>query len=103
MCSRLTLRARHTRSHSAWTFSKPRKLNRRNPITSLIQPTGASAIHLRRAYRLLPSSLASFLAMRAFAGYLSGSGSMTAVPSRASDTYPSMSRSFRACRFGSLQ
>ena len=26
MCSRLTLRARHTRSHSAWTFSKPRKL-----------------------------------------------------------------------------
>ena len=68
-----------------------------------IQPTGASAIHLRRAYRLLPSSLASFLAMRAFAGYLSGSGSMTAVPSRASDTYPSMSRSFRACRFGSLQ
>ena len=72
------LSARHTRVHSAWTFFRPRKLNLRNPITSLIQPTGASAIHLRRAYRLRPMSLASFSAMRAFAGYLSGSGSTPA-------------------------
>ena len=49
VCSRLMLRARHTRVHSAWTFSRPRKLNRRKPSASLIQPMGASACHFRRA------------------------------------------------------
>jgi len=44
--SRLTLSERHTRA----TFSSPRKLNRRNPIASLIHPIGAFACHLRRAY-----------------------------------------------------
>ena len=36
-----SLQGQHTRVHSASTFFRPRKLNRRNPITSLIQPTGA--------------------------------------------------------------
>ena len=34
-------KARHTRFHSACTFARPRKLKRRKPSTSLIQPFGA--------------------------------------------------------------
>ena len=39
---RLMFNAKHTRSHSPRTFAKPRRLNRRNPSTSLIHPFGAS-------------------------------------------------------------
>ena len=35
---RLMFNAKHTRSHSPRTFAKPRRLNRRNPSTSLIHP-----------------------------------------------------------------
>ena len=37
---RLMFNAKHTRSHSPRTFAKPRRLNRRNPSTSLIHPFG---------------------------------------------------------------
>ena len=47
---RLMFSARHTRCHSPRTLSKPRRLNRRNPSTSLTQPFGPSDIHLRLAY-----------------------------------------------------
>ena len=47
---RLMFSAKHTRCHSPRTFSTPRRLNRLNPSTSLIQPFGASEIHLRLAY-----------------------------------------------------
>ena len=49
VCSRFTFSARHTKSHSPCTFWSPRTLKRRNPSTSLIQPWGASEIHLRVA------------------------------------------------------
>ena len=61
---RLMFNAKHTRSHSPRTFAKPRRLNRRNPSTSLIHPFGASESHLRCAYRALPAGLASFSPMR---------------------------------------
>ena len=80
------LSARHTRSHSPRTFSKPRRLNLRNPIASLTQPMGASAIHLRLAYTARPSGAASFFAMRALAGCFSGSGLPAPLPSRPSAT-----------------
>ena len=60
---RLMFNAKHTRSHSPRTFAKPRRLNRRNPSTSLIHPFGASESHLRCAYRALPAGLASFSPM----------------------------------------
>ena len=44
---RLRFNAKHTRSHSPRTFAKLRRLNRRNPSTSLIHPFGASESHLR--------------------------------------------------------
>ena len=65
---RLMFNAKHTRSHSPRTFAKPRRLNRRNPSTSLIHPFGASESHLRCAYRALPAGLASFSPMRCVAG-----------------------------------
>ena len=37
-CRRLTLRARHTKSHSHRAFASPRRLKRRKPSTCLIQP-----------------------------------------------------------------
>ena len=37
-CRRLTLSARHTKSHSPRTFASPRRLKRRKPSTCLIQP-----------------------------------------------------------------
>ena len=61
---RLAFNARQTRSHSARTFSRPRKLKRRKPNISLIHPLGASESHLRFAYRPRPSVLASFSPMR---------------------------------------
>ena len=42
---RLMFNAKHTKSHSPRTFVKPRRLNRRNPSTSLIHPFGASESH----------------------------------------------------------
>ena len=53
---RLMFNAKHTRSHSPRTFAKPRRLNRRNPSTSLIHPFGASESHLRCAYRALSTA-----------------------------------------------
>ena len=70
---RLMFNAKHTRSHSPRTFAKPRRLNRRNPSTSLIHPFGASESHLRCAYRALPAGLASFSPMRCVAGSRAGS------------------------------
>ena len=61
---RLTFSAKHTKCHSPRTFCTPRRLNRRNPSTSLIQPFGPSDIHLRLAYCARPVSLASFSPMR---------------------------------------
>ena len=58
---RLMFNAKHTRSHSPRTFAKPRRLNRRNPSTSLIHPFGASESHLRCAYRALPRGARQFL------------------------------------------
>ena len=37
-CRRLTLRAKHTKSHSHRAFASPRRLKRRKPSTCLIQP-----------------------------------------------------------------
>ena len=48
-CIRLKLVARQTRSHSPLALLSPRKLNCRNPKIRLIQPLGASEIHLRSA------------------------------------------------------
>ena len=45
--SRLIFSARHTQSHSPRTLSRPRRLNRLNPSTSLTQPFAASDNHLR--------------------------------------------------------
>ena len=70
---RLMFNAKHTRSHSPRTFAEPRRLNRRNPSTSLIHPFGASESHLRCAYRALPARLANFSPMRCVAGSRSGS------------------------------
>ena len=56
---RLMFNAKHTRSHSPRTFAKPRRVNRRNPSTSLIHPFGASESHLRCACRALPARLAA--------------------------------------------
>ena len=55
------------------TFAKPRRLNRRNPSTSLIHPFGASESHLRCAYRALPAGLAGFSPMRCVAASRAGS------------------------------
>ena len=40
-----TLSAKRTRPHSPGTVSRPRRLSRRNPRASLIQPICFSAIH----------------------------------------------------------
>ena len=79
---RLMFNAKHTRSHSPRTFAKPRRLNRRNPSTSLIHPFGASESHLRCAYRALPAGLASFSPMRCVAGSRAGSTATWDLPSR---------------------
>ena len=47
-CRRLTLSARHTRSHFPRTLSRPRTLKRRNPRTSLVQPLGVASTPLWR-------------------------------------------------------
>ena len=100
---RLMFNAKHTRSHSPRTFAKPRRLNRRNPSTSLIHPFGASESHLRCAYRALPAGLASFSPMRCVAGSRAGSTATWDLPSRPSATCASMPRSSSSNRSGSLQ
>ena len=100
---RLMFNAKHTRSHSPRTFAKPRRLNRRNPSTSLIHPFGASESHLRCAYRALPAGLASFSPMRWVAGSRAGSTATWDLPSRPSATCASMPRSSSSNRSGSLQ
>ncbi len=84
----LMFTAKHTRSHSARTCASPRKLNRRNPSTSLIHPFGASDSHFRLAYRARPSGVASCFFIRAAAGRFSASTSPCFFPSRPSATYP---------------
>ena len=100
---RLMFNAKHTRSHSPRTFAKPRRLNRRNPSTSLIHPFGASESHLRCPYRALPAGLASFSPMRCVAGSRAGSTATWDLPSRPSATCASMPRSSSSNRSGSLQ
>ena len=100
---RLMFNAKHTRSHSPRTFAKPRRLNRRNPSTSLIHPFGASESHLRCAYRALPAGRASFSPMRCVAGSRAGSTATWDLPSRPSATCASMPRSSSSNRSGSLQ
>ena len=95
---RLMFNAKHTRSHSPRTFAKPRRLNRRNPSTSLIHPFGASESHLRCAYRALPAGLASFSPMRCVAGSRAGSTATWDLPSRPSATCASMPRSSSSSR-----
>ena len=101
---RLMFNAKHTKSHSPCTFAKPRRLNRRNPSTSLIHPFGASESHLRCAYWALPESrLASFSPMRCVAGSRAGSTATRDLPSRPSATCASMPRSSSSNKSGSLQ
>jgi hypothetical protein len=47
-CKRLRLTARHTTFHSPRALAMPRRLKRRTPRTSLIQPITGSTIALRR-------------------------------------------------------